>query len=117
NHDCREDDSERHHRCTGVTIHPVQEVPYGKQYRRRIPQEMDPARGQRANATDGHELDQTGHRRKGAHDDPKSHSEARAQNRSLVAQKARSVTSAPTRKPIGKTTSMGWIGWPKMAAV
>src|SRR6185312_15034766 len=73
---------------------PVQEVPYGKQYRRRIPQEMDPARGQRANATDGHELDQTGHRRKGAHDDPKSHSEARAQNRSLVAQKARSVTSA-----------------------
>src|SRR5688572_26694510 len=46
-----------------------------------------------------------------------SQSEARAQNASPVRQKARSLSSTPTRKPMGSGTSIGWSGCPAMAAV
>ena len=48
---------------------------------------------------------------------PISQEEASAQNADPPRTKAISVSKAPTRKAIGKGTSIGWIGWPPMLAV
>lgn len=46
---------------------------------------------------------------------PVSHNEARPQNASPVARYARSVATTASRKAMGKGTTMGWMGWRRMA--